>query len=608
MAGFRMCRRCRREYADPADRRFHAQPIACPACGPALALFDDRGRPLKRTPLTAAAAALRAGRVVAIKGLGGFHLACNALDDVAVSRLRRNKARETKPLAVMVGSVATARRFCRVGSGEARLLLSPVAPIVLLDRLRRPRLPLSGLVAPANRAVGVMLPYSPLHVLLFDELRRRSGANHAALVMTSANRSEEPLAPTEEELLATLPGAADLILTHDRPIANRCDDSVVMVPRLATSGSRSPLVVMVRRSRGYAPTPLALSSMFHVKQPVLAVGAEMRSCFALGAGGLAYLSPHIGSVAPGPGERFFRETLTTLLAWTRIRPSHIACDLHPDYWSTRLAERLAAEMNLPLVRVQHHYAHVLSVMAEHGLFGPVVGLVCDGTGLGTDGAVWGCELLLVRPDLSWERVGHLGYLEHGEGAGELADPARVAHDYSRQAGLSPTASGRILPGRGRAAGAWTRTSSLGRLFDAVAGLTGVCRHVTFDGEAPAALEAAAHSARASPRAGTAAGLDPRPVLQQVASDLARGLRVPLVAARFHATLVAMLADAAIAACRARHTKIVCLSGGALQNQLLLSGLARRLSKAGHSVHFNQLVPLNDGGLALGQLLAAGVVR
>ncbi|UCG43546.1 MAG: carbamoyltransferase HypF, partial [candidate division WOR-3 bacterium] len=420
MKRFPMCPDCSREYSDPTDRRFHAQPDACAECGPRVSLLDTKGTLVAADAISVAAEVLDRGKILAIKSLGGYQLACDATDDRAVRLLRRRKGRPSKPLAIMCRNVRTARGLCRVNRASRVLLASPAAPIVLMPKGPKPHTRLSPMIAPGNNCYGVMMAYTPLHVLLLDELMRRSGCE-PVLVMSSANRSDEPIAASEEEVLADLAGIFDFILTHDRPIANRCDDSVVLGTDEAITS---------RRARGYAPQPIVLDRPFHVKQAVLALGGELRNCFALAKRDKAYLSPHIGDVSSPRGEDFLHKTLDRYLEWTGgTRPGAIACDLHPDYASTRLAERLSRRINTPLYRVQHHYAHIVSVMAERGLRGPVLGLACDGTGFGLDGAVWGCEFLLIKPDLSWTRVGHLGYLKLTEAGGVLANPSRVATGY-----------------------------------------------------------------------------------------------------------------------------------------------------------------------------------
>jgi hydrogenase maturation protein HypF len=637
MSRFLMCDQCRREYTDPQDRRYHAQPIACPDCGPRLALLDSRIHAgASVPPIEAAAQALLKGRIVAIKSLGGFQLACDATNDHAVARLRKRKNRPAKPFALMCESSAVARRFCRVSAGARKVLLSPAAPIVLLPRSAAPSVGVAASVAPSNPLLGVMLCYTPLHAVLFRHLRRQAD-KPAVLVMTSANRKDDPIAASDTELAKELGQVPDLVLTHDRPIANRCDDSVVLVDNIKQDSPRSSRratgraestvmparLSLVRRARGYAPQPIPLSGMFHVKHPILAVGAEFKNAFALASGDRVFMSPHIGTVATAQGEKFWLDTLARYAKWTGIQPEVIACDLHPDYASTRLAERLSRELQLPMVRVQHQYAHILSVMAEHGLTGPALGLAFDGTGYGTDGAVWGCEFLLVQGDLNWARVGHLGYLRFAGASDEVANPTRVAREYVRQAKGSKGSG--VLGFRGSGLNPQTlkplnptglRTSSLGRLFDAVAAMTGVCRTASFDGQAPVALEAVADpdehghwfmsdllDLSVSP-----ALVRPEPLLLDVSRETSAGISPATVSAKFHNTIALAAIALADELCRRHHIATVCLSGGSFQNALLRGRVVAELRLLGHRVYWNQAVPLNDGGVALGQVAAAAARR
>jgi len=600
MAGFRMCPACRGEYADPGDRRYHAQPIACPICGPGLATSPAS---TKLSPVEAAAQALLGGKIVALKSLGGFQLACDATNDRAVELLRRRKRRPAKPFALMCEGITVTRGFCRVAPAASEVMLSAAAPIVLLPKSPDPVLHVAEAVAPRNPRLGVMLPYTPLHVVLFERLRRASG-RPAVLVMTSANRKEDPIVAEEKRLAEELPGVPDLVLSHNRPIANRCDDSVVM----AEAGGKSPLT-FVRRARGYAPQPIPLGRMFHVKRPVLAVGGEFKNTFALACGDRAFLSPHIGTVETAAGEAFWRETVARYVEWTGIRPGMVAADLHPDYASTRLAERLSSNLGLPLLRVQHHYAHILSVMAEHDLHGPVLGLAFDGTGHGTDGAIWGGEFLLVQDRANWQRIGHLGYLRLAEAGAGLANPVRVARAYLSQAEAFAGSSSR------RRSVVWHKlpqTSSVGRLFDAAAAITGACGAASFDGEAPIALEALADPAeeRSWPYNDLLdlevypALLRPEPIVLFVARETAAGADAAEVAARFHNTLSGAAVRLADLLCARHGVTTVCLSGGSFQNSLLRRRVAAGLRSRGRRVHWNQTVPLNDGGISYGQIAAA----
>ncbi len=600
MAGFKMCPQCRQEYTDPADRRYHAQPIACPVCGPRLATTPTQPRV---PPIEAAMEALLKGKTVAIKSLGGYQLACDATNRHAVALLRKRKHRPAKPFALMCENPTVARQFCRVSPLARATLLSAAAPVVLLPKAPRPRLRVSDLVAPGNHRLGVMLPYTPLHAVLFARLRSRRG-KPAVLVMTSANRRDDPIVAEEHELAEALPGVPDLVLTHDRPIANRCDDSVVLAE--AKDSSRP---VLVRRARGYAPQPVPLGRMFHVKHPVLAVGGEFKNTFVLAADGRAFLSPHLGTVATAAGEEFWLDTLAKYTRWTGIRPQRVAADLHPDDASTRLAERLSRDLGLPLVRIQHHYAHILSVMAEHDLVGPVLGLAFDGTGYGVDGAIWGGEFLLVHDGANWQRIGHLGYLNLVNAGDEVAVPALVAKAYLKQARAGGQSGAKRLAVT-KASG--LPTSSFGRLFDAVAALTGACRIATFDGQAPIALEALVdqkeqghwYSPDILDLAVSPAVLKPGPILLDVARETAAGVRPATVAARFHNTLSKAAVDLAEALCRRHGIATICLSGGSFQNSLLRHRVVAGLRSRGRRVCWNQQVPLNDGGLSYGQAAAA----
>ncbi len=595
MRSFTMCDECRREYNNPDDRRFHAQPNACPVCGPSLTLLDRRGQPVNRDPLPEAARAILSGRVVALKSIGGFQLCCNASDDRAVGRLRRLKGRRHKPLALMCDTVETARKLCRVSKAAARLLRSSAAPVVLMPKLASPKLRVSTLIAPSNHYLGIMLPYSPLHKLLFSQIKLISGSP-CILVATSANPKDEPIHVTEHGLFSTPSTRPDCCLSHNRPIANPCDDSVVSCP--------GRTAVVVRRSRGYVPQPLRLASTFHVEHPVLAVGGDMKNSFCLAAGDRAFLSPHIGTLSSSRALDFFAQALRRYENWTGIRPRIIACDLHPDYESTRLAERLAHERALPLVRVQHHAAHIAAAVAENGLAEPVLGIACDGTGFGTDQAIWGCELILLNPDMSWFRLAHLGYLRLPAMLDAVPSPVRVADHYLRQA-LHPS----------KAAGG-VASSSLGRLFDAVAAITGVCRQATFDGHAAIALEAAAATAKGKVRpsgfdvhelillSSRPAVILPGPLLLHVSRETRAGTSAAAVAAWFHDVVSRALAAAARMLCRQHGVRTVCLCGGSFQNTILRESVVSLLRHSGLRPVVGSRVPVNDGGLSFGQAVMA----
>jgi hydrogenase maturation protein HypF len=602
MAGFAMCDDCAREYHDPADRRFHAQPLCCPACGPRLRLVTRDGAGVAGDPLAAAAARLRHGEVLAVKGLGGYHLAALASHEAAVTALRARKHREDKPFAVMVADLAAARRLCQVDADDAVLLADRARPIVLLPR--RPDADVAGAVAPGNRALGLMLPYTPLHHLLLAEVG-------APLVMTSGNRSDEPIAHRDDDAAARLGAIADAFLVHDRPIHVRADDSVVRM----IAGRPTPL----RRSRGYAPAPLTLP--WQAPRPVLAVGAEQKSTVCLATGGRAILSHHLGDLDDFETFRAFEQAIGHLTRLFDLRPAVVAHDLHPDYRSTAWARDLDG---VELVGVQHHHAHVAACLADNGEAGPVVGVAFDGTGYGSDGTIWGGEILVA--DLAdAERVGHLAPVPLPGGAAAVRQPWRMAAVHLAAAFGDTPPHG--LAVRGRHAERWDDvlaiaaagvnappTSSVGRLFDAVAAILGVRDEVTYEGQAAIELEQRADPGeqRAYPvgiRGGDEGdggrfqlvGAD---LVRAVVADLARGLPVASVAARAHHGLAA----AVVAACERvradRGLETVALSGGVFQNVLLTERTVRDLAGAGFRVLTHHRVPPNDGGISLGQAVVA----
>ncbi len=556
MRGFSMCDACRREYQDPLDRRFHAQPNACWDCGPRLSI-----------PVEAAVAALRAGLVVAVKGLGGYQLACDARDEAAVARLRRLKRRPAKPLAVMLADQAL---YCDVSSDEAGLLSGPARPIVLL----RYRGGLAPSIAPGLRELGAMLPATPLHHLL---LRDFGGP----LVMTSGNLSEEPICRDDAEARERLGGVADLFLAHDRPIAARYDDSVV---RWAAGAAR-----VVRRARGLAPAPLPLPA----GPPVVATGAHLKAAFTVARDGHAFAGPHVGDLDDLLTVRSFEEGLDAYRRLFAVAPARVACDLHPDYASTRAAEALGDP-----VRVQHHHAHVASVMAEHGLTGPVCGVAMDGVGLGPDGAVWGGEVL-VCDARGFERAAHLAPVALPGGDRCAREGWRMAAAYGLEEPPEGVDAHRYeLVLRLARSGRTPVTTSAGRLFDAVASLLGVCPVSTYEGEAAARLEAIAVPGPAAPievELEESGRLFRELAARRRAGEPAAGL-----AAVFHASL----AGAIVRACRRTGLRQVALSGGCFQNRLLLEACFDGLRAAGLEPYANERVPANDGGLSLGQALVA----
>ncbi|MFJ8015716.1 carbamoyltransferase HypF [Streptomyces sp. NPDC096339] len=626
MARFPMCPDCAREYADPADRRFHAQPVACPACGPRLRLLA--GAPPREVeaadPVSGARRLLAEGAIVAVKGLGGYHLACDATLPGAVAELRRRKARGDKPFALMVRALADIESLVELGPAERELLTGPVRPIVLLRR--RPAAdgpaapPIADAVAPRSPDLGVMLPYTPVHHLLLGLPGDPPGPR--LLVMTSGNLSGEPIVTDDAEALERLGHLADAWLTHDRPIHVPCDDSVVRVC------DGEPLTV--RRSRGHAPLPLALPASVPA---ALATGGDLKNVFCLGKGRKAWLSAHIGDMDDLATQQAFEGAERQLESITGVTPGLLAADRHPGYRSARWAVRNAGAR--PLVRVQHHHAHVASAMAEHGLGGDrrVIGIAFDGTGYGDDGAVWGGETLLADYT-GYTRFAHLAYVPLPGGDATVRRPYRMALAHLWAAGIDwspdlppvhacPTDELLVLRRQLERNLNCVPTSGMGRLFDAVSSLAGVCHHAGYEAQAAIELEAAAMAAAdgggpayrfalGAPEAGTADSADappltadPGPVLAAVVADLRAGTPPPVISARFHAAVAALVGELCLAA-RGRHgLDTVTLTGGVFANSALSSACSRLLREHGFTVLRHHRVPPNDGGLALGQLMVAG---
>ena len=599
MKHFKMCPVCQGEYDDPASRRFHAQPNACSVCGPRMTLWDKTGRALDGgDPVVRAAALLKAGRILAVKGLGGFHLAADATCEAAVQALRQRKRREEKPLAVMVRDLAGVRRLARVDPAEEALLTSLQRPIVLLEKLQPE--PLAPSVAPDNRYLGVMLPYTPLHYLLLEE-------GFTALVMTSGNLSEEPIAIDNEEAMARLGGIADYFLLHNRDIYLRSDDSIV---RHAARGTR-----LVRRSRGYVPVPVFLKDEV---PRILACGAELKNTICLTKGRQAFLSQHIGDLENLATEDFLRLTAEHMQRILDIRPQAVACDLHPDYLSTRYA---AEWKHLPLVGVQHHHAHIVSCMAENHVTGPVIGLALDGTGYGTDGRIWGGEVLVAEYG-RFLRAAHLEYVPMPGSAAAVRQPWRMAVSYLGHA------FGERLPPAGmpfmEAVGAdkievvarmaarqfnAPLTSSLGRLFDGVAAMLGLRYTVGFEGQAAMELEMCAQGDPGECYPFSWTDKQPHrivlgPLIRAIVADLENGVPPPVISARFHETLIRLFTDLCGVLREQTGRNQVALSGGVFQNSILLQGMSQALAKKAFSVYSHTRVPTNDGGISLGQAVAA----
>ncbi len=618
LADFPLCAPCLREYEDPADRRYHAESTACPACGPRIALVNARGQTIgdAGSALHDAADLLRRGGILAVKALGGFQLWVDARDRMSVERLRERKHRPHKPLAVLFASLDAVRACCEVSDQAAALLVSPQSPIVILPR--RSEAGLAAAVAPGNPTIGAMLPSTPLHSLMTSLLQ-------FPVIATSGNRSEEPLATDNQEALRRLAGIADLFLIHDRPIARPIDDSVM---RLSDTGP-----VILRRARGYVPTTLPLAESVRGRgavPPILAIGGHLKNTVGFCDGERVILSQHLGDLSTAEAIRGFRQAVRDLSLLLEKRPACIACDLHPEYYSSAFAAEMAREWRLPLLKVQHHHAHVASCMAEHGLTGRVLGVVWDGSGYGPDGTLWGGEFLLADYGV-WERRAHLLPFRLPGGEHAVRDPRRAALSLLlRTFGDDALATARRLWPE------WDRepsllctmidrgvhtptTSSMGRLFDAVASLTGLSGSSTFEGQAAMAVEFAAGRFAATMRdpdtdltecynlplrvamwPGSPIVVDWRPLVQGVLADLERGRQPDRIAYGFHVALANLVSRVAVEAGVAR----VVLTGGCFQNMLLTRLTRQRLSAAGFEVYTHAHIPPNDGGLALGQVMVA----
>ena len=609
MSKFPLCDACRAEYEDPTNRRFHAQPTCCPACGPRLQVLDHQGRPLETAdPLAHFAAALRNGQIGALKGLGGYHLACDARSGAAVAELRHRKHRDEKPFALMVADEVAAAALCEVQPSERELLVSPRRPIVVLRK--RPNTVIAAEVAPGNPHLGIMLPYTPLHHLL---LRMMNGI---PLVMTSGNRSDEPIAYEDDTALERLADIADLFLTHDRPIHVRCDDSVTRI----VQEREQPL----RRSRGYAPQPIGLPMECAV--PILAVGGQLKGTFALGRERHAFLSHHLGDLDHYEAYRAFLKDVDLYQELFAIEPQVLVHDLHPEYATTRYASERAqaSRTGIELLAVQHHHAHMASCMAENGLLGPVIGVSFDGTGYGTDGAIWGGEFL-VGDYGQVRRAAHLRYVGMPGGDQAIREPWRMALAYLRDAGLNDDLLDRRIPTVNmRAVGIMLErhfntplTSSAGRLFDAVAALAGLRDRVSFEGQAAMELEWLAGDSAADETYpfGLTNGenslteplvIDSRTLIRALAMDATRDIDAAVIARRFHASVARMIAEVCVRLRSLTGHRDVVLSGGVFLNARLTREATERLHAVGFQVYCHHHVPPNDGGLSLGQLAIAAM--
>jgi len=651
MADFILCPDCSREYHDPSNRRFHAQPNACPECGPRLVLLDEKGKPVPGDPVAGAVELLREGRIVAVKGLGGFHLAVDGTCDAAVRWLRERKHRGEKPFALMVGNLETARALVELGKTGEELLAGRTRPIVLGYRKDTPQsaaVPES--VAPCNRLLGVMLPYTPLHYLLFfnpEDGRKYTECKpvFTALVMTSANISEEPICKDNDEVRIRMAGIADAYLVHNRDIHVRCDDSVLMV------SGRGP--VFVRRSRGFAPVPVFLPEP--VPQ-VLALGGEMKNTLCVTDGNRGFLSQHIGDLDNIPTLGFFEEAVAHFTRILDLKPKIFAYDLHPDYISTKYLMNMRTELDEKehgTVGVQHHHAHIASVMAEHGYGEPVIGFSMDGTGYGPDGTVWGGEILLCTP-VSYARFAHLRTVPLPGGTRAVREPWRMAFAHLRAAfpeewrSLEIPSLSRVTPREygllDSACEAGVNsplTSSLGRLFDAVASILNIRHESAYEGQAAMMLESHAtgetmnitlpYKITSTAREpfygfpelwGNVGGvpekadvfnlracyiLDYRDMIRSIVDCLNAGKTVSEIAAAFHGTLVRSFVEAAEMAREITGIRTVAFSGGCWQNTILRESFRSALENRGFRVMTNRQAPVNDGGLSLGQAYVAGTV-
>ena len=614
MSRFQLCRDCRAEYEDHTNRRFHAEPIACPACGPRVALWDGQGREMARDQeaLLEACEIIRQGGIVAVKGIGGFQLWVDACSDTAVQRLRLRKARPDKPFAVLFPSVDSVRESCRLTPEDEILLLSPEAPIVLLRQSEPSGLARS--VSPDNPLIGAMVPYSPIHHLLMAEWQ-------GPAVVTSGNRSDEPIVTDEREALVRLAGIADVFLVHDRAIARPVDDSVVRL----VEGER----LILRRARGYAPRVIRVQALLmngNAMVPILAVGGHFKNIIALASGDRVMLSQHLGDLSTLEAFVAFRHAIDDLQRLLDVQPQLVACDLHPDYRSTIFAQEFAERHAVPLVRVQHHHAHVASCMAEHGLDGEVLGVAWDGAGYGSDGTIWGGEFLIAGYQ-GVRRLAHLRPFRLPGGEMAMRQPWRCAFsvlwetygeriavkELAVRQGVKGATDGLLVLLAKGLASPWT--TSMGRLFDAVSSLAGFCDEVSFEGQAAMALEFAAERYEKN-SSGDETGYpfavmqhddnqatwvaDWRPMIESLIKERHEGSSPERIAYRFHLALADLIGQIATQAALPR----VVLTGGCFQNALLLRLAHRRLAQAGCTVYTHRQVPPNDGGLSLGQAVVA----
>ncbi|MHC1784909.1 MAG: carbamoyltransferase HypF [Anaerolineaceae bacterium] len=602
MAAFKMCPDCSGEYENPLDRRFHAQPAACPACGPHLTLLSQ-GKVIteKEDALQETRRQLKAGKIVAVKGLGGYHLACDAFNPSAVETLRARKLRHAKPFALMAASVEVIRKHCMVSPLEAELLASTPNPILLL--FMQPGSAIAAGIAPGQKTLGFMLPYTPLHFLLLEP----EEGFPEALVMTSGNLSEEPIVFEDKYAIEKLAPLADFILTHDREIHERLDDSIFFV----TGEAAFP----IRRSRGFSPDPLRTPKPL---PQIFGAGADLKNTFTLTRGEYAFTSHFIGDLENYETTTSYETSIQRYEHLFKIKPEYIACDLHPDYYSTRYAQKRSHDDRLPIIQVQHHHAHLAACLADNdwNYDEPVIGLIFDGTGLGTDDAIWGGEVLLGGYS-GYERVYHLKYVPLPGGDLSVRKPARMALTHLWSAGIDW--DGSLPPARHLCFEERTAlrlqleknlnsrpTSSMGRLFDAVSSLIGICHEVTYEGQAAIELEALAEPTEKGAYRFEIEGneINPKKMWSQLLNDHSQGIPASILAARFQNGLVNLLRQVCDQL-RVRHgCQTVALSGGVWQNRVLTGKSIAALKQDGFTVLAHKTVPPNDGCISLGQVMAA----
>lgn len=632
MSDFTMCARCRHEYETPEDRRFHSQTNSCPECGPRLTLLDRSGAPLNGDPIPEAVRLLSQGAILAIKGLGGFHLACDALKEEAVRELRQRKGREEKPFAVMAPDMKTVERFCHVSDEERKLLTSPIAPIVLLDTAGET---VASNVAPFVGTLGVMLPYTPLHHLLFRHPGVMEKNRPLVLVMTSGNRSEEPIARGNREAIERLGEIADAFLAHNREIVLRADDSVYRVI--------AGVPTVFRRSRGIVPGEFVLPEaaarssssqstqaetagdsreIGAATQPViLAAGGDLKNAPAIAKGSTIIPGPHVGDLASPVGQDYFKQSVLVLSEYLEASPGLVALDPHPEYFSNRLARELGLEVE----EVFHHHAHAVSVLFEHGIEGPAICVVFDGTGYGTDAAIWGGEFL-VADWRNFERAGRLGRFPIPGGEAAIKEPTRLLAGLLAEDWATPAKFMSLLTQEGQPPGEadlkvrlWLEaakkginspmTSSVGRLFDAAAAAVGFRRRVTFEGEAAMWLESVSDRDEGGSYTVDLSSdapwvIDPRPLITDLANDMLCGVSASVAGARFHNTIAKMIATTVDKIAAGTGIRTVGLTGGCFQNRLLTERTKAMLDESGFSVLSHKDIPPNDGGLAIGQAVCA----